>query len=671
MYHQRRRIAVTTQGRIGFYKSDLSGNMSERCFPLCCFKGGLRCTNHVEIQWFHASDVSAMQMTVGEANGICPPWNICRRSPYAVRLRMWFDKYPSLAQMNGTGTGNISAVRTALPAKKWRADVPRGLFESVVNTGASCLAKALCLHRCIGDGAGGAGGSLLANMDPSSCFERMCGCAAEADTVPYPGSRKPVAYEYDIVSGQTLHLRDDAHPDRKEQEDSIRKLYETVMAVSSNPTGAAVGTASSTSQVQVQSGPLTHFTGPDDGRPHFNIVHQSATLLDRSGLGIPIVNVPARDLIPGEQVVDALPYVMHQSWFEFCCSMCNCCFLCPPSFNGAMVLTSHRIITYFIDSRAAARGDGSNRSGNLGLCSSQYLMVMESLSLGSKGFQEGLLGLGARDAAILVRTGFGGIKITSQLRRRYPWQCSTNTNIRTRARLFLSNFVSRNGKQILATPPQGFNAGVPQDIQSVLPLMPGEAYVASMRSEGLFLNLADYYNPITVCASCNNDLSLVKCVRCCTCGCKPLEHVAHVVLTTHRLLAVGFPENKPCLFKSCCSQRGLIIFWQPLKTMPGFKVNGTLSVEQSCIAQTCSCMPCFSPGSAYSTTDAAGLKGFPVPIQRFVASTNEGILEEPQVAVLRRAMSLVTAAPGLDPSVNLAALAQGPGAGAGAGAPVM
>lgn len=677
IFHARRRIAITTQGRIGFFSSDLQGVQEGN---ICmCIKGGMTCSSNVTVKWYHASELSALQFFVGQEHDVCPPWRIFCRDPYAVSLRLWFHKYPALGQMNAGGAGFIRFARTAQPAKKFKANVARNLFESLVGGARGFIA------HCFPGGAeflnaGGAGIDLSAAFDAARGICDYCKCdfVDPADTLPYPGSAAFNQYAIEIVSGRGGGLIDELHPDKDEQENSMRALYETIVQISS-PTKAgdtAAAPVAPAREAKVTTGPLAHFTGGDDGNAHFNIVHQNAVLLDRSGSGLPVVNVESRHLMPGEQVIDAIPYQQHQGWMEFLMSCCNVCCMCPPAFNGAMILTSHRIISIFVDSASAAKGDGSNRKGGCGgLCDATYLYSMESLNLGDKGFQEGILGLGEGDASLLIRTKFGGIKVSPQLRARFPWQCAINRNIRTRARLFLSNFVSKKNKQVLATPPPGFNAGVPEDIQQVLPLMAGESFVATMRTEGLYLNLADNYNPCTAVCTCGSDAALVRLVRCCTCGCKPLEHVAHVVLTTHRVLAVGFPENAPWFLKTCCTKKSLIVYWQPLANMPGFEVNAGMFVDQSCMSRICSCLPCFSPAVADVTVDTAGLGGFPVPVQRYLSSTNEGILDEPQVSVLRRALSLVTAAPGIDPSVNLAAL---PGTappqvapGAGSGAQVM
>lgn len=700
VFHVRGRCVVTSQGRIGLFESDLGGMQAgNACF---CIKGGLSCTNHVHIKWYHASDLSCVQYYTGQRRVMCPPWKIFCRDPYVVSLRLFFDRYPSLSQLGQFTGKDINAARTAQPCKKWKAEVPRSFFSSIVGGATTMLAHCIPGGGAFltGGGSNADAGSAAASpvqdcmaacssctdcdfggvMDNLSqlCSRFCCDFIDPADTLPHPGNASGCPYHVDIVSGRGGDFWDALHEDRAEQEGSMRALYESILQISS-PKSSGSGTANrAANEIKVTSGPLMHFTGADDGKPHFNIVNQPTVLLDRSGSGVPVVNVESRHLLPGEQVVDAIPYQDHQGWLDFLGSCCNCCFFCPPSLNAAMVLTTHRIICIYINSASAAKGDGQNRKGFcFGLCDSVYEYCLESMALGSKGFQEGLLGLGQGDASLLVRTSFGGLKVRTQLRMRYPWQCAVDRNIRTRGRLFLSNFVSKKAKQVLATPPPGFNAGVSEDIQAVLPLMEGESYISTLRTEGLFLHLPDYYNPISFLCSCGTDSGLVRFVRCYTCGYKPLEHVGYVVLTTHRVLAVGFPENAPWFCKSCCTKKSLLVYWQPLTRMPGFELDATLNVDQSCISRVCSCLPCFSPAQAALSVDATGLSGFPVPVQRYLSQTNEGLLDEAQVSVIRRAMSLVTAAPGIDSSINLAALpgtapvaAAGAGAGAGAGSTV-
>jgi hypothetical protein len=188
--------------------------------------------------------------------------------------------------------------------------------------------------------------------------------------------------------------------------------------------------------------------------------------------------------------------------------------------------------------------------------------------------------------------GQGTVTIASTCRRYFPWffgPCAANTVLHERQSHFYKRLMASVTEKGIDRPVYLPRIDLPDAMKSVFTLLPDEEAFGVFQSKDVYL--IKQFMPLKVLL--RNNYFIVHVMRFLTCGFRPLEAVATIVLTTHRVVGFVYQDNG-CHMVECLRPAKMfdVSFWAPISFLTGGSLSGSLNAEESCASRMCGNCKC-------------------------------------------------------------------------------
>eukprot|EP00742_Colponemidia_sp_Colp-10_P000233 GILJ01000263.1.p1 GENE.GILJ01000263.1~~GILJ01000263.1.p1 ORF type:complete len:684 (-),score=106.61 GILJ01000263.1:88-2091(-) len=532
------RLAVTNKNRVLLWNADMEGVQNSSLVA----RGNRHLESHTEMRWFHAKDLSFMQMTKTNEK-VCFG---CCKTRSLTTLRLFFGKYPNSMDFDAINLDFPIGSIVTMSKKIAGSDVAGGFALLKLTVKAITAASSLLVTG----------------------FQFV---------VPYFAMQRMRMLE--IFSTQT-----DCMHDGEKAFDKMCNLQRFLLSSGAKTPDVIFGEVNSKSFRMVAD--------------------KGGFLLDDTMVNVRESCIP---LAEGEQIVSCLPLKATWTCLDWFYAIITFSlyywFVLRSKYacRGALILTRRRLIEVFLKAKTHEMMDS-------------YSYKVSSWVL--DGISTGFIETVQRWTSLQVNTKFGAILIDKRI-------LGSNTD-RATIMAFWKKFSETYAQPLLSQFPASGAARAKSYLMEEFRPIPGEHIVKHITSEGLYLNPCPEV-PVPI-------------VQSCTCHIRPFEVLQELAITTHRVWGTAQPFNDPKCCASWWKSSYSVIAWVPLTGLKGWKINGHVSLHESCLTRLCSCW-CKPMNADLSVSFGVLDEAFPMFLNRLKKNTDKGLMGDSDLYHLRQILA--------------------------------
>lgn len=615
MGNERRKVVVTTNGRVLMWRHDSAGRRSANL--CCCFKASEKVSAYTQFRSFHLHDINTVQ-TLYFSNRPFPC--CCTRmcgSDYGTFLRIAVgDKYPNMSAL-------ASPSNFAMPTLETEYDVNWGPAAEFSN-GSGKRGFNQTTH---GSGAGELIMEVYSGSQAQNSFDLFAMCCKVISC----GLCQGLGAKWE----DSVHGQDDA-------------AFSDAGAFQRFLVDNRVGYAWCGEEVQ----PATDsFVMHDeaDGRRHMQLIKGGKVHVYPHLVG----------LMPGERVINAIP-VYKKLKLGRCLTAC-----CDRQWkaDNVVILTNKRLMRVTRLNMPSMGEVGWEVTAHfLGVVGAGYT------TSGARVKGKGNVFLGS------VRTQYGGLTINTHVVGSKSCLPLHDAKIRKQADAMWTALANGSINTVMPAAIQAVTRDMPNAAAlskqwEQLPLQQGEPVLSGIRSKNQYALGGWWW--LSPCA-CFHYMCLKNCVTCCSCGCRPFKTDQYIFITDRRVLAVTKATN-PGFLCCLCKKRPQVLSWQPLDDVQMGTVDAEFVMPSSvgmCTRMLSPAFPCLIKAfaSVQVTVGASWRQEHhPFIVKQYQPMADGGLAESPAILHFRKTLGAVVAARTAAAAYEVAAYDPTATGGAGAG----